>query len=456
MVQSGQAAKYVKKKSAVQVNRAASARAKFEDDFKSGKLKVSKNEIASVGKLGAKVGAAVIAKFGKDVKVADAMKKSAEIKKRMDAVDASDKAAKLAAAKKVKDGLKSGALKMTGPGKKPVTPKPSVSKPKYDPASSAGFRPATPAKKAASKPNASKVAAQRVKDLKAEKYRASLSKEPKPLSKEPKLSNETKKLLEKFQRPLVEPPSTKTGLGGMIGEARPAAAGAKREFVRQAYKKRPIRTQKADLEVITQARIDKAVAAKKARAERIQSLRKPQKPAPAKDGQKLTQNNKRGRYDKEASEQDLEGSMDVQTVRGRKYPDGYQQRPSRDGATIESRTSQHPGSRGREIDKSSAKTPEEILQQQVDNAVNSKWTRENKYPAAEGTTRRVRLSSEARLAAVKRQVRAKRAAEVARKARVEAAKKKLSAKKRIAIKKDAKAVLESSKKRTVYLTPGSK
>ena len=71
----------------------------------------------------------------------------------------------------------------------------------------------------------------------------------------------------------------------------------------------------------------------------------------SKTKQNLTKNNRTGKYDNRADEIDLKGDQDIQTVRGKEYPDGYVMKPSRDGKTIESRTSQDPGSRGRNVEK---------------------------------------------------------------------------------------------------------
>ena len=228
---------------------------------------------------------------------------------------------------------KSGNYKKVG---KPKRSKPAVAKPESP------------------KPTRAEILrANRARDLRAAKYKGSLSKEPKPLSKNPKLSNDTKKLLEKFQIPKERPPATKTSMGGMIGEARPLAKGQRLEAFRQEFKKRPVTRKKTNPKDIKEAQIEKAKA-KKAAKVKIEPTGKPSKltpPARPKTRKPLTKNNRTGKYDNRADEIDLKGDQDIQTVRGKEYPDGYVMKPSRDGKTIESRTSQDPGSRGRNVEK---------------------------------------------------------------------------------------------------------
>ena len=78
MVQSGQAAKYVKEQSAIQVSRAAAARAKFEDDFKSGKMKVIAGTV-DVGGLGK--GLSLAAKAARKYELTQSLVKKAIVKK---------------------------------------------------------------------------------------------------------------------------------------------------------------------------------------------------------------------------------------------------------------------------------------------------------------------------------------------------------------------------------------
>jgi len=261
-----------------------------------------------------------------------------------------------------------------------------------------------------------------------------------PLSKEPRLNAETKQLLEKFQRSKVEPPTTKTSLGGMIGDARPLAKGQRLRAKRAEFEKREVEITKKDPEVLAEERKSRLRAKPQ---KTTLPLKPPEKPIVIK---KLEPNQKKFTERGKAVEQDLEGTRDVQTVRGVEHPEGYVQKPSRDGATIESRTSQHPGSRGTNIKKVNEPTEEELLQRKVDTEVNKNWTTEAKYPAAESTVRKARVTPEERLATLKKQVRSRRAAEVAKKEKATKTKAKLTPAQKLKIKKEVKETVENSKK----------
>lgn len=288
---------------------------------------------------------------------------------------------------------KSGKYKKTGNAKpsKPV----------------AKSQPAKPTKEQALQAN-------RTRDLRAAKYRGSLSKEPKPLSKTPRLSNETKKLLEKFQTPKEQPPSTRTGMGGMIGEARPAAAGAKRERIRQEQLKRPITRSKKNPKEIKEERIEKAIAAKKARFNAIASLKKPVKPARSKTKQNLTKSNRSGKYNKRAEELDLSTDKNIQTVRGKEYPDGFPMKSRFAGKTIESRTSQNPNTRGKNVKQvdESRKRKEDVREKEIDKEVEARANEGMKtyFPKANPNKRLPRKTLEDRRVQLKKQARSKRAA----------------------------------------------
>jgi hypothetical protein len=293
--------------------------------------------------------------------------------------------------------------------------------------------------------------ANRTRDLKAAKYKGSLSKEPKPLSKTPRLSNETKQLLEKFQTPKVQPPSTRTGMGGMIGEARPAAAGAKRERIRQEQLKRPITRSKRNPQDIKDERIKKAVAAKKARFNAIASLKKPVKPAQSKTKQNLTKSNRSGKYDKRAEELDLSTDKNIQTVRGKEYPDGFPMKPKFAGKTIESRSSQNPSARGKEVKRvdESRKRKEDVREKEIDKEVEARANEGMKtyFPKANPNKRLPRKTLEDRRVQLKKQARSKRAASSAAEIKRKEALAKLTPAQRLRVKRMVRETVENSKKK---------
>ena len=291
-------------------------------------------------------------------------------------------------------------------------------------------------KKPAAKPQPAKLTreqilrANRARDLKAAKYKGSLSKEPKPLSKTPRLSNETKKLLEKFQTPKVQPPSTRTSMGGMIGEARPAAAGAKRERIRQEQLKRPITRSKRNPKEIKEEQIKKAIAAKKARFNAIASLKKPVKPARSKTKQTLTKSNRSGKYDKTADEVDLKAS--------------------REGKTIESRTSQNPNTRGKNVERidekfKGKKTGEDTTSKEVEARANEGM--KTYFPKANPNKRLPRKTLEDRRVQLKKQARSKRAASTAAEVKRKEALARLTPAQRLRVKRMVKETVENSKKK---------
>lgn len=314
----------------------------------------------------------------KDPVVTKNLKTIAKYKKNMDKSEkAESKATSLASARtraNIDKMEKSGNYKKTGNAK--------LNKPAAKP------QPAKPTREQILRAN-------RTRDLKAAKYKGSLSKEPKPLSKTPRLSNETKKLLEKFQTSKVQPPSTRTGIGGMIGEARPLAAPAKRERIRQEQLKRPITRDGKNPKDIKEARIKKATEIKKAKV-KIEPTGKPSKltpPARPKTKKPLTKSNRSGKYDKTADEVDLKAS--------------------REGKTIESRTSQNPNTRGKNVEKidekfNRKKTGEDTTNKEVEARVNEGM--KTYFPKANPNKRLPRKTLEDRRVQLKKQARSKRAA----------------------------------------------
>lgn len=314
----------------------------------------------------------------KDPVVAKNMQTISKYKKNMNKLEkAESKATSLASARtraNIDKMEKSGAYKKVGNSK---PPKPTA-------------KPESP------KPTREQILqANRTRDLKAAKYRGSLSKEPKPLSKTPRLSNDTKKLLEKFQTSKVQPPSTRTSMGGMIGEARPLAAGAKKETKRQELARRPVTRSKRNPQDIKDERIKKAVAAKKAKV-KIEPTGKPSKltpPAKPKTKKPLTKNNRSGKYDKTTDEMDLKAS--------------------REGKTIESRTSQNPNTRGKNVERidekfKSKESKEDAVDREVEARVNEGM--KTYFPKDNPNKRRPRKTLEDRLIQLKKQGRSKRAA----------------------------------------------
>ena len=272
--------------------------------------------------------------------------------------------------------------------------------------------------------------ANRARDLKAAKYKGSLSKEPKPLSKTPRLSNETKKLLEKFQTPKVQPPSTRTSMGGMIGEARPAAAGARRETKRQEQLKRPVTRTKVNPKEIKEEQIKKAIAAKKARFNAIASLKKPVKPAQSKTKQTLKKSIRSGKYDKTADEVDLKAS--------------------REGKTIESRTSQNPNTRGKNVERidekfKGKKTGEDTTNKEVEARANEGM--KTYFPKSNPNKRLPRKTLEDRRVQLKKQARSKRAASTAAEVKRKEALARLTPAQRLRVKRMVKETVENSKKK---------
>lgn len=413
MVQSGQAATAIKK--------AADAKPKVSTGKLVKDLAINAAMFTPTGRALKVIGlAAKAAKISKDVEVANAMRKTAAIKKRMDAVDKAD----AAATSKVADSVKANIDKAEASGKY-GKPKPVL-------------------KKAAAKPTLIKpkksqvIAKERAKatfaKAEAKAIKAKLAAEKPKLSDTPKLNNETKKLLEKFQRGKVEPFTTRTALGGRIGEARPLAKGQRLKAYRAELEKREVTIIKKDPKVIEETR--KARKATESGKVTL-PLKRPARPTSV---EKLTDKQKRFKSDNTAVEQDLTGESRFS------------------GKTIESRTSQHPGSRGTNIKTADKSTEEELVQRKVDAEVDKKWTKENKYPAAESPRRIVRRPQGnkpgSRIVAVKKAARAKRAAETTAIAKGAKAKTKLSPAKRIAIKKIVKATVENSKKPIQIRTSG--
>jgi hypothetical protein len=290
--------------------------------------------------------------------------------------------------------------------------------------------------------------ANRARDLREAKYKGSLSKERKPLSDNPRLSNETKKLLEKFQTPKIEPPATKTTIGGRIGEGRPLAAAQRRMAAREELKNRPVQRRREDPELIKERQIEKAKAAKADRIKRIQDLRKPTKPV-VKTKTKLTETNKRGKYDKTGEKQDLVGSKDVQTVRGKEYPDGRTQRPRLEGKTIESRTSQSPSSRGKNAKREDEKyqNKQDVRGTASDREADRRVAEGMKtyFPKSNPNKRLPRKTLEDRRVQLKKQARSKRAEQNKVELRRTEALAKLTPTQRLAVKKAVKDTREKSK-----------
>ena len=291
--------------------------------------------------------------------------------------------------------------------------------------------------------------ANRARDLREAKYKGSLSKERKPLSDNPRLSNETKKLLEKFQTPKIEPPATKTTIGGRIGEGRPLAAAQRRMAAREELKNRPVQRRREDPALIKERQIEKAKLAKAARIKRIQDLKKPTKPAPSKTKPKLTETNKRGKYDKTGEEQDLVGSKDVQTVRGKKYPDGRTQRPRLSGKTIESRTSQSPSSRGKNVEKIDEKyqNKQDVRGTASDREADRRVAEGMKtyFPKSNPNKKLPRKTLEDRRVQLKKQARSKREEQNKLEEKRKAALAKLTPAQRLAVKKVVRDTREKSK-----------
>jgi hypothetical protein len=365
----------------------------------------------------------------KDKEIVDAMKFTAKYNKRMaKEIKAEAKVTSIASARtraNIDKMEKSGNYKKTT-----VTPKKSSVKPE------------------SAKPTREQtLRADRARDLKKEKYRASLSKERKPLSKEPRLSNETKKLLEKFQIPVERPPSTKTTLGGQIGEARPLAKGQRLEAFRNEFKKRPVSRSRVNPDDIKAARIAKAIENKKAR---LEATKKPTKPAPAKTKQKLSPNAKRSKNDNRAEKQDLEGDRDIQTVRGKEYPDGYTRKPQREDKTIESRTSQNPESRGKNVDREAERynRKQDVREKENDKklAEQLKLAGKTYFPKSNPNKRLPQRTLEDRLVQLKKQARGKRAAANAAEVKRKANLAKLTPAQRLKVKKAVLQTKRNSKK----------
>jgi hypothetical protein len=341
----------------------------------------------------------------KDPVIVAALKSSAKYRKNMDKLDrAESKATSLASARTRANIDK---MEKSGKYKKVGNSKPS--------------KPAT--KPQSSEPTRTEVLRNnRRRDLRAAKYKGSLSKEPKPLSKTPRLSNETKKLLEKFQTSKEQPPSTKTGMGGMIGEARPLAKGQKLEAFRQEFKKRPVTRKKVNPKDIKEARIEKGKAAKAAKV-KIEPTGKPSKltrPARPKTKQPLTKSNRSGKYDKRAEEVDSTVDKDIQTVRGKEYPEGFPMKPRFADKTIESRSSQNPNARGKEVERIDEKrknkeSGKDATDREVEARVNEGM--KTYFPKANPNKRLPRKTLEDRRIQLKKQARSKRAAASAAKAK---------------------------------------
>jgi hypothetical protein len=358
----------------------------------------------------------------KDPVITSAMKATAKYKKNMDKLErAENKAISLSSARtraNIDKMEKSGNYKKVG-------------KPKRKPAE---------APKSA-KPALSRVLREnRMRDLKIKKYQGSLSKEPKPLSKTPRLSIETKQLLEKFQTPKVRPPATRTSLGGMIGEARPLAKAQRRQAAAEELKKRPVTKRKVNPKDIKEARIAKAKAAKEAKVKieptgKPSKLTRPARPPRAKTNQNLTKNNRSGKYDNRGEELDLSTDKDIQTVRGKEYPDGFPMRPRFEGKTIESRSSQAPGSRGRNVNKvdEARKRKEDVREKQENDKLDEqlKLAAGTYFPKSNPNKRIPRKTLEDRLVQLKKQARSKRATAAADKAKYD----KLTPAQRVRVKK---------------------
>jgi hypothetical protein len=372
----------------------------------------------------------------KDPVVTKNMQAIAKYKKNMDKSEkAESKATSLASARtraNIDKMEKSGNYKKTGNAK----PNKPAAKP----------QPAKPTREQILRAN-------RTRDLKAAKYKGSLSKEPKPLSETPRLSNETKKLLEKFQTPKVQPPSTRTSMGGMIGEARPAAAGARRETKRQEYKKRPVTRTRINPKEIKEERIKKAIAAKQAKV-KIEPTGKPSKltpPARPKTKKPLTKSNRSGKYDKRADELDLSTDKDIQTVRGKEYPEGFPMKPRFAGKTIESRSSQNPSARGKEVKQvDEARKRKEDVRENKENEKLDEQLRlagTSYFPKSNPNKRLPRKTLEDRRVQLKKQARSKRAASTAAEVKRKEALARLTPAQRLRVKRMVKETVENSKKK---------
>jgi hypothetical protein len=372
----------------------------------------------------------------KDQAIVSGNRKTAKYIKNMDKLDkAENKAISLASARtraNIDKMEKSGNYKKVG-NTKPSKPaaKPQSQKPTREEA----------------------LRANRARDLKATKYKGSLSKEPKPLSETPRLSNETKKLLEKFQVSKVEPYSTRTGMGGMIGEARPLAAPARRETKRQEFKKRPVTRSKVNPKDIKEARIAKGKAAKAAKV-KIEPTGKPSKltpPVKPKTKKPLTKNNRSGKYDKRAEELDLSTDKDIQTVRGKEYPDGFPMKSRFAGKTIESRSSQSSSARGKEVKRvdESRKRKEDVREKEIESRIESriKEAGETYFPKADPSKRLPRRTLEDRRVQLKKQVRSKRAASATAEVKRKEALARLTPTQRLRVKRMVKETVENSKKK---------
>ena len=372
----------------------------------------------------------------KDQAIAPGMRKTAKYIKNMDKLDRKEsKAISLASAKtraNIDKMEKSGNYKKAG-NTKPNKP---AAKP----------QPAKPTREQALRAN-------RTRDLRAAKYKGSLSKEPKPLSKTPRLSNETKKLLEKFQTPKEQPPSTRTGMGGMIGEARPLAAPAKRERIRQEQLKRPVTRSKRNPKEIKEERIKKAIESKQGKV-KIEPTGKPSRltpPAKPKTKKPLTKSNRSGKYDKRADELDLSTDKDIQTVRGKEYPDGFPMKSRFAGKTIESRSSQSSSARGKEVKRvdESRKRKEDVREKEIESRIESriKEAGETYFPKADPNKRLPRRTLEDRRVQLKKQVRSKRAASATAEVKRKEALARLTPTQRLRVKRMVKETVENSKKK---------
>ena len=371
----------------------------------------------------------------KDPVVTKNLKTIARYKKNMDKLEkAENKATSLASARtraNIDKMEKSGKYKKVG-NTKPNKPaaKPQSSKPTREQA----------------------LRANRARDLKAAKYKGSLSKEPKPLSKNPRLSNETKKLLEKFQTPKEQPPSTKTSMGQMIGEARPLAKGQKLEAFRQEFKKRPVTRSKRNPKEIKEAQIEKAKAAKASKV-KIEPTGKPSRltrPAKPTTKKPLTKNNRSGKYDKRAEELDLSTDKDIQTVRGKEYPEGFPMKPRFAGKTIESRSSQSSSARGQEVKRVDEKRKnKESGKDATDREVEARASEGMKtyFPKSNPNKRLPRKTLEDRRVQLKKQARSKRAASTAAEVKRKEALARLTPTQRLRVKRMVKETVENSKKK---------
>ena len=372
----------------------------------------------------------------KDPVVTKNLKTIARYKKNMDKLEkAENKATSLASARtraNIDKMEKSGKYKKVG-NTKPNKPaaKPQSSKPTREQA----------------------LRANRARDLKAAKYKGSLSKEPKPLSKNPRLSNETKKLLEKFQTPKEQPPSTKTSMGQMIGEARPLAKGQKLEAFRQEFKKRPVTRSKRNPKEIKEAQIEKAKAGKASKV-KIEPTGKPSRltrPAKPTTKKPLTKSNRSGKYDKRAEELDLSTDKDIQTVRGKEYPEGFPMKPRFAGKTIESRSSQSSSARGQEVKRvdESRKRKEDVRENKENEKLDEqlRLAGTSYFPKSNPNKRLPRKTLEDRRVQLKKQARSKRAASTAAEVKRKEALARLTPTQRLRVKRMVKETVENSKKK---------